>query len=100
MQAAVLYNRDRRFAGLVLDALRAEPGLSIGDNEPYFVSDDTDYSVPRHGRGARAAACGNRDPPGLDRRCGGTGGMGAASGQRAGNRPNRYLREKINDPAG
>jgi len=48
MQAAVLYNRDRRFAGRVLDALRAEPGLVVGDNEPYFVSDDTDYSVPRH----------------------------------------------------
>ena len=49
MHAAVLYNRDRRFAGLVLDALRREPGLTVGDNEPYFVSDDTDYSVPVHG---------------------------------------------------
>lgn len=49
MHAAVLYNRDRRFAGLVLDALRREPGLTIGDNEPYFVSDDTDYTVPVHG---------------------------------------------------
>ena len=49
MHAAVLYNRDRRFAGLVLDALRGEPDLLIGDNEPYFVSDDTDYSIPRHG---------------------------------------------------
>ena len=49
MHAAVLYNRDRRFAGLVLDRLRAEPGLVIGDNEPYFVSDETDFSVPRHG---------------------------------------------------
>jgi predicted N-formylglutamate amidohydrolase len=49
MHAAVLYNRDRRFAGRVLDGLRREPGLSIGDNEPYFVSDATDYSIPRHG---------------------------------------------------
>ncbi len=48
MQAAVLYNRDRRFAGMVLDALRREPGLIIGDNEPYFVSDETDYTIPRH----------------------------------------------------
>jgi predicted N-formylglutamate amidohydrolase len=48
MHAAVLYNRDRRFAGAVLDALRVEPGLIIGDNEPYFVSDESDYSVPRH----------------------------------------------------
>jgi predicted N-formylglutamate amidohydrolase len=49
MHAAVLYNRDRRFAGLVLDALRLEPGLIVADNEPYFVSDDTDFSIPRHG---------------------------------------------------
>jgi predicted N-formylglutamate amidohydrolase len=50
MQAAVLYNRDRRFARLVLDALRQEPALTlVGDNEPYFVSDETDYSVPVHG---------------------------------------------------
>jgi predicted N-formylglutamate amidohydrolase len=49
MHAAVLYNRDRRFAGLVLEELRAEAGMIVGDNEPYFVSDDTDYSIPRHG---------------------------------------------------
>jgi predicted N-formylglutamate amidohydrolase len=49
MHAAVLYNRDRRFAGLVLDSLRRESGMIIGDNEPYFVSDDTDYTIPRHG---------------------------------------------------
>jgi predicted N-formylglutamate amidohydrolase len=49
MHAAVLYNRDRRFAGLVLGGLRREAGLIIGDNEPYFVSDETDYTIPRHG---------------------------------------------------
>jgi predicted N-formylglutamate amidohydrolase len=49
MHAAVLYNRDRRFAGLVLDELRGEPGLVVGDNQPYFVSDETDYTIPRHG---------------------------------------------------
>jgi len=49
MHAAILYNRDRRFAGLVLDALRRDAALVVGDNEPYFVSDDTDYTVPRHG---------------------------------------------------
>jgi predicted N-formylglutamate amidohydrolase len=49
MHAAILYNRDRRFAGLVLDSLRREPGLIVADNEPYFVSDATDYSIPRHG---------------------------------------------------
>ena len=53
MHAAVLYNRDRRFAGLTLDLLRREADLVIGDNEPYFVSDDSDYTIPRHGE-ARA----------------------------------------------
>ena len=49
MHAAVLYNRDRRFAGLVLDALRRDKDLVIADNQPYFVSDETDYSIPHHG---------------------------------------------------
>jgi predicted N-formylglutamate amidohydrolase len=49
MHAAVLYNRDRRFAGLVLDELRRETDLVIADNEPYFVSDATDYTIPHHG---------------------------------------------------
>jgi predicted N-formylglutamate amidohydrolase len=45
----VLYNRDRRFAGLVLDMLRLETEWLIADNEPYFVSDATDYTIPHHG---------------------------------------------------
>jgi predicted N-formylglutamate amidohydrolase len=49
MHAAVLYNRDRRFAGLLLDMLRRESHLHIADNQPYFVSDETDYSIPNHG---------------------------------------------------
>jgi predicted N-formylglutamate amidohydrolase len=49
MHAAILYNRDRRFAGLLLEILRRESGLSVGDNEPYFVSDHTDYTIPVHG---------------------------------------------------
>ena len=49
MHAAILYNRDRRFAGLMLDMLRREAHLTIADNEPYFVSDETDYTIPRHG---------------------------------------------------
>ena len=48
MHAAVLYNRDRRFAGAVLRLLRREPHLIIADNEPYFVSDETDYTIPHH----------------------------------------------------
>lgn len=46
--AAVLYNRDPRLAHALLALLQAEPGLVVGDNEPYSVSDATDYSVPVH----------------------------------------------------
>ena len=49
MHAAVLYNRDRRFAGLVLDSLRRDPTLVVAENQPYFLSDTTDYSIPVHG---------------------------------------------------
>ena len=49
MHGAVLYNRDRHFAGIVLEMLRREPGLTFADNEPYFVSDETDYTIPQHG---------------------------------------------------
>ena len=48
MHAAVLYNRDRRFASLVLQMLRREAPLTIAENEPYFVSDQSDFTIPRH----------------------------------------------------
>jgi predicted N-formylglutamate amidohydrolase len=44
-----LYGRDARLAGILRDLLRAEPGLVVGDNEPYSVSDATDYTIPVHG---------------------------------------------------
>jgi predicted N-formylglutamate amidohydrolase len=47
--AGVLYNRDARLATELLRLLRAEPGLVIGDNEPYSVGDTTDYTIPEHG---------------------------------------------------
>jgi predicted N-formylglutamate amidohydrolase len=47
--AAVLYNRDSRLAKCLFELLSAEDGLVVGDNEPYAVSDLTDYTVPVHG---------------------------------------------------
>ena len=29
--------------------LKEIAGLTVADNQPYFVSDDTDYSIPYHG---------------------------------------------------
>lgn len=46
---ALLYNRDPRLAHRLLALLREEPGLVVGDNQPYFVSDTTDYTIPIHG---------------------------------------------------
>ena len=47
--AGVLYQRDPRLAHALLPLLRAEPGLRVGDNEPYHVSDETDYAVVVYG---------------------------------------------------
>jgi predicted N-formylglutamate amidohydrolase len=46
--AGVLYGKDGRLAKALLDVLRREPGLEVGDNEPYFVSELTDYGVVQH----------------------------------------------------
>ena len=46
---AVLFNRDRRLAHELAELLRAEGDLMVGENEPYQVSDQTDYTVPVHG---------------------------------------------------
>jgi len=48
MQVGVLYNRDARLANIMLELLRAEGDLVVGDNAPYAVSDLTDYGAPVH----------------------------------------------------
>ncbi len=45
----VLYQRDPRLAHALLAALRAEPGLEVGDNQPYAVSDTGEFAIPVHG---------------------------------------------------
>jgi len=44
-----LYHRDNTLPPLLLSALRAEGDLVVGDNEPYAVGDETDYTIPVHG---------------------------------------------------
>jgi predicted N-formylglutamate amidohydrolase len=48
-----LYHRDTKLPPLLLKLLRNEADLVVGDNEPYAVSDETDYTIPVHGE-----ACG------------------------------------------
>ena len=45
----VLYNRDARVARPLLEALRGEGDLVVGENEPYAAGDLTDYSIVQHG---------------------------------------------------
>ena len=48
----MLYNRDARLAHALLELLRRDPALVVGDNEPYSVSDSTDYGVVEYGERA------------------------------------------------
>jgi predicted N-formylglutamate amidohydrolase len=48
-QVAVLYNRDPRLARALLLLLRQDANLEVGDNEPYAVSDATDYGIVEYG---------------------------------------------------
>ncbi len=44
-----LYHRDTVLPALLIKLLRNEAGLAVGDNQPYAVSDVTDYTIPVHG---------------------------------------------------
>ncbi|NIR82124.1 MAG: N-formylglutamate amidohydrolase [Gammaproteobacteria bacterium] len=45
----VLYDKDDRFARILLELLRRHRELTVGENEPYVLSHERDYSVPVHG---------------------------------------------------
>lgn len=49
LHIGLLYNRDERMARVLHDLIAAEDELVIGHNEPYAVSDESDYTVPVHG---------------------------------------------------
>ena len=48
-EIGVLYNRDRQFAPAALDYLRRHSDHTVGDNQPYAMSDEGDYTIPVHG---------------------------------------------------
>lgn len=48
-QLGVLYQRDARLAHALLEVMRADGRWSVGDNQPYAVSDATDYAIPVYG---------------------------------------------------
>lgn len=49
VEIGVLYNRDPSYPAILLDLLRRGGDLVVGDNEPYSVSDASDYGIPVHG---------------------------------------------------
>lgn len=51
-QVGILYHRDKRSAGIMLDLLRQEGDLCVGDNEPYVLTATSDYTIPHHAEGA------------------------------------------------
>lgn len=54
----LMFRRDRETANVVLKLLRRDERLRIGCNEPYPISDDSDYTLPTHGEGRGIAHLG------------------------------------------
>ena len=46
--AGVLWDRDPRIAGPLLDKLKAMPDICVGDNEPYSGRHPHDYTIDHH----------------------------------------------------
>jgi predicted N-formylglutamate amidohydrolase len=51
MEVGILYHHDTKLAQIMLDLLRREDGLTVGANEPYAITDASDYGVPTHAEG-------------------------------------------------
>jgi len=50
-EAGILYAGATEFAQSLLAGLREDPHLTVGDNEPYNIHPDEDYTVPVHADG-------------------------------------------------
>jgi len=48
VEIGILYNRDARMARQMLELLRAEGDIEVGDNAPYAITDTSDYTAPVH----------------------------------------------------
>jgi predicted N-formylglutamate amidohydrolase len=48
MQVGILYFRRTKLAEILLELLCAEGDLTVGDNAPYALTEDSDYSIPFH----------------------------------------------------
>jgi len=51
VEVGVLYHHETPLSRLMLELLRAEGNLNVGANQPYAITDTSDYTVPLHGEG-------------------------------------------------
>jgi predicted N-formylglutamate amidohydrolase len=49
VEVGVLYHHETPLSRIMLELLRAEGDLAVGANEPYAITDDSDYTIPVHG---------------------------------------------------
>jgi predicted N-formylglutamate amidohydrolase len=49
VEVGVLFHHETPLSRIMLELLRAEGDLIVGANEPYAITDDSDYTVPVHG---------------------------------------------------
>jgi predicted N-formylglutamate amidohydrolase len=52
-KVGLMYRKDLRLGRALLALLREDDVLHAGENEPYAISDDTDYTIPVHGEARR-----------------------------------------------
>ena len=45
----ILFNRDRRLGDNLITLMDEDNDIAIGENQPYSVDDETDYTIPVHG---------------------------------------------------
>jgi predicted N-formylglutamate amidohydrolase len=57
-KVGLMSRHDRRLGLALLELLRRDADLQAGDNEPYAISDTTDYTIPVHGEARRLAHVG------------------------------------------
>jgi len=51
VEVGVLYHHETPLSRLMLELLRGEGDLTVGDNQPYAITDTSDYTIPVHGEG-------------------------------------------------
>ena len=52
-KTGLMYRDDRRLGRALLELLRQDVSLHAGENEPYAISNDTDYTIPVHAEARR-----------------------------------------------